>query len=75
MSPSNNRQISPANPTQEYNGVKEKLNELVPRLEELLATLAKANPNSDREEVERRSQLEKSASYPEILARPELTLW
>jgi hypothetical protein len=39
--------------------VKDKLNDLIPWLEKLLATLAKVNPNDDPEEVERRSHLAK----------------
>jgi len=43
--------------------VKDKLDDLVPWLEKLLVTLAKVNPNDDRDEVERRSELEKFASW------------
>jgi hypothetical protein len=46
--------------------VKDKLNDLIPWLEKLLVTLAKVNPNDDREEVERRSQLAKFVSCPEF---------
>ncbi|KAF9645787.1 hypothetical protein BDM02DRAFT_3189409 [Thelephora ganbajun] len=44
----------------EYNDVKDKLSDLIPWLEKLLETLAKVNPNNDREEMERRSQLARS---------------
>jgi len=37
--------------------VKDKLADLIPWLEKLLKSLAKVNPDDDREEVERRSQL------------------
>lgn len=47
---------------QQYNDVKDKLNDLIPWLEKLLVTLAKVNPDDDREEVDRRSQLAKSVS-------------
>ena len=47
---------------QEYNDVKDKLNDLSPWLEKLLVTLAKVNPDDDHEEVERRSQLAKFVS-------------
>lgn len=42
--------------------MKDKLGDLIPWLEKLLVTLAKVDPNGDREEVERRSQLEKFVS-------------
>jgi len=60
--------------TQEYNDVKDKLSGLIPWLDKLLDTLAKVNPNDDREEVERRSQLAKFAPYLEYLVHPTLTL-
>jgi len=50
--------------------VKDKLNDLIPWLKKLQQSLAKVNPDDDREEVERRSQLAKFAhrlaplSYP-----------
>jgi hypothetical protein len=47
---------------QEYNDVKDKLGDLVPWVQKLLVTLAKANPNDDSDEVERRLQLERFAS-------------
>jgi hypothetical protein len=50
--------------------VKDKLNDLIPWLEKLQASLVKADPNGDREEVERRSQLAKFVSYPEPPACP-----
>ena len=43
--------------------MKDKLDDLVPWLEKLLVTLAKVNPNNDRDEVERRSELAKFASW------------
>ena len=39
--------------------MKDKLADLIPWLEKLLKSLAKVNPDDDREEVERRSQLGK----------------
>jgi len=39
--------------------VKDKLNDLVPWLKKLQQSLAKVNPDDNREEVERRSQLAK----------------
>jgi hypothetical protein len=54
--------------------VKEKLNDLMPWLENLQESLAKVNPDGDLEEVERRSQLAKFVSCLEPLARPILTL-
>jgi hypothetical protein len=54
--------------------VKDKLDDLIPWLEKLLVTLAKANPNNDHEEAERRSQLEKFASYLRHPVRPELII-
>ena len=59
---------------QQYNDVKDKLADLIPWLEKLLESLAKVNPDNDREEVERRSQLAKFVSCLESLARPNLTL-
>ena len=41
--------------------MKDKLGDLIPWLEKLLVTLGKVNPNGDRDEVERRSELEKFA--------------
>ena len=52
--------------------MKDKLNDLIPWLEKLLETLAKVNPNDDHEEVERRSQLAKSAPCLESLVYPTL---
>ena len=46
--------------------MRDKLNDLIPWLEKLLVTLAKVNPNSDREEDERHSQLTKFVAYPEV---------
>ena len=54
--------------------MKDKLDDLIPWLKQLVVTLAKADTNNDREEAERRSQLEKSASYLEPLVYPKLTL-
>ena len=39
--------------------MKDKLDDLTPWLKKLLDTLAKVNPDDDREEIERRSQLAK----------------
>jgi len=47
--------------------VKDKLNDLIPWLEKLQDTLAKVNPDNDREEVERRSQLAKFVTRPDFL--------
>jgi hypothetical protein len=55
--------------------VKDKLNDLIPWLEKLKETLAKVNPDGDREEVERRLQLAKFVSYPEPPAYPITTLY
>jgi len=54
--------------------VKDKLDDLVPWLHKLLDTLAKVNPDSDREEAERRSQLAKFVSCPEYLIHQKLNL-
>jgi hypothetical protein len=54
--------------------VKDKLNDLMPWLENLQESLAKVNPNGNLEEVERRSQLAKFVSCLEPPARPILTL-
>ena len=48
--------------------MKDKLNDLVPWLEKLQESLAKVNPDDDREEVERRSQLARFVSCLELLA-------
>ena len=53
--------------------MKDKLADLIPWLEKLLESLAKVNPENDREEVERRSQLAKFVSYLESLAHPNKT--
>ena len=63
---SNNHSTPPTNAAQEYNDVKDKLDDLIPWLKKLLDTLAKVNPDDDREEVERRSQLTKCVSCPEF---------
>lgn len=52
--------------------MKDKLSDLIPWLEKLLQSLAKVNPDNDPEEVERRSQLERSVSLPAYLARLNL---
>ncbi|KAF9644863.1 hypothetical protein BDM02DRAFT_837081 [Thelephora ganbajun] len=52
---------------EQYNDVKDKLNDLMPWLKKLLVTLAKANPDDDHDEVERRSQL--AISLEDIGAR------
>ena len=43
--------------------MKDKLSDLIPWLEKLLVTLMKVNPDIDREEAERRSQLAKCVLY------------
>ena len=48
--------------------MKDKLADLIPWLEKLLESLAKVNPDDDREEVERRSRLAKFVSCLEPLA-------
>ena len=55
--------------------MKDKLNDLIPWLEKLLGSLAKANPDNDREEVERRSQLTKFVSCLVSLAHPDITTY
>ena len=57
---------------QQYNDVKDKLDDLIPWVEKLLVSLAKVNPNDDRDEVERRSELAKFASRPISLAHSKL---
>jgi len=52
--------------------VKDKLDDLIPWLEKLLVTLAKVNPNEDRDEVERRSELAKFVSRLSLLAHSQL---
>jgi hypothetical protein len=54
--------------------VKDKLNDLIPWLEKLQETLARVNPDGDREEVERRSQLAKFVSCLAPPAHLVLTL-
>jgi hypothetical protein len=54
--------------------VKDKLSDLIPWLEKLQENLAKVNPDGDREEVERRSQLAKFVSCLIPLVRPMLIL-
>ena len=54
--------------------MKDKLDDLIPWLEKLLVTLAKVNPSDDRDEVERRSELEKFAPWPKFLDGSQLTL-
>ena len=60
---------------QEYNDVKEKLNDLIPWLEKLQENLMKVDPDGDREEIERRSQLAKFVSYLEPPVFPITTLY
>jgi hypothetical protein len=50
--------------------VKEKIGELVPWVKKLLATLAKANPENDLEEADRRSQLARFGSSLRFLVLP-----
>ena len=52
---------------QEANDVKDKLDDLIPWLEKLLATLTKGNPSKDPDEVQRRSQLAKFVSRLESI--------
>ena len=59
---SNNPSSPQTHPAQQYKDVKDKLDDLIPWLDKLQVTLAKVNPNDDRDEVERRSELAKSAS-------------
>ena len=54
--------------------MKDKLNDLMPWLEKLQESLAKVNPDGDREEVERRSQLAKFVSCLIPPACPIITL-
>ena len=54
--------------------MKDKLGDLIPWLEKLLQNLAKANPEDDPEEVERRSQLARFISRLTYLAHTMLTL-
>ena len=54
--------------------MKDKLGDLIPWLEKLQDTLAKVNPDNDREEVERRSQLAKFVSRLKSLVHPKLNL-
>ena len=54
--------------------MKDKLDDLIPWLSKLLDTLGKVDPDNDREEVERRSQLAKFVSRPKILAHQKLNL-
>ena len=53
--------------------MKDKLNDLIPWLEKLLESLAKVNPDGDREEVERRSHLARFVPYLAPLENPGLT--
>ena len=55
--------------------MKDKVDDLIPWLEKLLATIAKVNPNNDCEEAERRLQLEKFGSNPEFLVHAKLILY
>jgi hypothetical protein len=55
--------------------VKDKLNDLMPWLEKLQEKLGKVNPDGDREEVERRSQLARFVLYLEPPAYPIATLY
>ena len=53
--------------------MKDKLNDLIPWLDKLVDTLAKVDPDSDREEVERRSELAKFVSRLEPIVHPKLS--
>jgi len=55
--------------------VKDKLADLIPWLEKLLESLAKVNPDNDREEVERRSQLAKFVLCLRSLTHPNQTTY
>ena len=57
---------------QQYSDVKDKLDDLIPWVKKLLVSLAKANPNDDRDEVERRSELAKFVSRLESLVHSKL---
>jgi len=57
----------------QYKDVEDKINDLTPWLERLLQTLAKANPNNDPEETERRSQLARFALHVVYLSHRKLT--
>jgi len=59
---------------QGYKDVEDKLNDLTPWLEKLLQTLAKANPNNDPEETERRSLLARFALHVAYAPLQRLTL-
>lgn len=60
---------------QEYNDVKEKLGDLIPWAKRLSETLAKAGPNNDRDEVERRLQLAKFVYCIVPLFRAKLIIY
>lgn len=55
--------------------MKDKLSDLIPWLEKLLKNLAKVNPDDDREEVERRTQLARFVLCLGSLAQSEPTLY
>jgi len=55
--------------------VKDKLGDLLPWVDKLLVTLGKVNPDDDRDEVERRSQLAKFVSCLEFLVHSKLILY
>jgi hypothetical protein len=69
---SNNPSILSTNVTYQYTDVKGKSKNLIPRLKKLADTLAKVNPNDDREEVQRRSQLTMFVSCLQFIVRPKL---
>ena len=60
------------NHKQQYNDVKDKLDDLIPWVKKLLVSLAKVNPNDDCDEVERRSELAKFVSRLRSLAHSKL---
>ena len=52
--------------------MKDKLDDLIPWLDKLVVTFAKVNPNDDHDEVERRSELAKFASWRKFLVYSRL---
>lgn len=59
---------------QEYNDVKDKLGDLIPWVKRLSKALAKAGPNDDRDEVERRLQLARFVYRPVPLVHARLII-
>lgn len=50
--------------------MKDKLGDLIPWVEKLMATLARVDPNQDSEEIKRRSELARFVSRLELPAHP-----